>query len=394
MSTFAELIKKKEKDWNCPELMNRAKLMHIKKIPFSSPLINWTTYGGIPRNRISEFLGAEGSGKTTSAVDVCKNAIEIFKQELEEELAELRKNESKNEDLIEELLERGPKKVVYIDIENAFNAEWSAKLGINPDEIDIMQPPNIPAEDLLQLVQDLIETGEVGLVVLDSIPSLVSKKELDKKYDEPTVAPIAGLMTVFTRKIVSVLTRYQCTMILINQLRDSMNNPYEIKSPGGRAIKFYASLRALFQIKCPVDFLGNELPQKTENPAGYIVAVRLLKQKTGASDRKNGEYFLMCQSGIRPVYDYAKLAINTYGIIKKGGAWFTICDPETKEPLELTDPINPEKMKPVKVNGMAKVYEYLETNTEYFGQLKKYILNDINGSDAEDNSDGESNEVL
>ena len=394
MSTFAEIIKKREKDWNSPGLMDRAKAEKIDKIPFSSPLVNWMSYGGIPRGRVTEFYGEPGSGKSTSAIDICKNAIEIFKEEFDTQIAELMKDESKNSDEIEELMERGHRKVLYLDVEHGFDAKWSETLGINMDEIEIMQPPNIPAEDLLQTVMELIETGEVGLVVIDSIPSLVTRSELEKKLGEKTVASLAGLMTVFMRKIVSLLTRNNCTMILINQIRDNMENPYKDNTPGGQAVKFYCSTRMMFRLGNPVDFLGNELPQKTENPAGYLVTVRLVKQKTAPFDRKNGTYFLMCQSGIRPDFDYAKLAIDKYGIIKKGGAWFSICDPYTKHPLETSDPLNPEKTKPVKVNGMSKVYEYLETNHEYYDRLRKFIVDDINGSDTEENSDGEANEVL
>lgn len=392
MASFAEIIQKKQKEWNAPDLMRGAKIVNRDRIPFSSPLVNWSTYGGVPRYRVSEFFGDPGSGKSTSAIDVCKNAVVIFRKEYEDKLAELRADEKKHADEIEELEEIGPKKVLYIDIEHGFDAEWSMKIGINPDEIEIMQPPDITAEDLLQMVEDLIQTGEVGLVVLDSIPSLVTKAELEKQYGERTVAALAGLMTIFLRKIVAVLTRYKCTMILINQIRDNMNNPYTVNTPGGKAVKFYSSMRLAFQLGNPVDFLGNELPMKTENPAGYLIDVRVVKLKTGASDRKNAKYFLMCQSGIRPDFDYAKLALERYGIIKKGGAWFTICDPITKEPLEIADPVDPEKRKPVKVNGMSKVYEYLETNPDYYARLKKYITDDINGVDSID--DGEANETL
>ena len=392
MASFAEIIQKKQKEWNAPDLMRGAKIVNRDRIPFSSPLVNWSTYGGVPRYRISEFFGAPSSGKSTTAVDVCKNSIAIFRKEYEDKLAELRENEKKNADEIEELEEIGPKKVLYIDIEHGFDAEWSMKLGINPDEIEIMQPPDITAEDLLQTVEDLIKTGSVGLVVLDSIPSLVTKAELEKQYGERTVAALAGLMTIFLRKIVAVLTRYKCTMILINQIRDNMSNPYTVNTPGGEAVKFYSSMRLAFQLGNPVDFLGNELPVKTENPAGYLIDVRVVKLKVGASDRKNAKYFLMCQSGIRPDFDYAKLALERYGIIKKGGAWFTICDPVTKEPLEVPDPNDPEKTKVVKVNGMSKVYEYLETNVDYYTKLKKYITDDINGVDSID--DGEANETL
>ena len=133
-------------------------------------------------------------------------------------------------------------------------------------------------------------------------------------------------------------------------------------------------MRIYFRLGTPVDFLGNELPQRVEDPAGYIVNAKLVKQKTAPHDRKIGTYYLMTKSGIRPDFDYANLAIKKYGIIRKGGAWFTVCNPETGEILEVDG-------KQVKLNGLAKVYEFLQNNPDYYEILKNYILNDINGSE-------------
>ena len=380
MASYADIIKKKKKDWDCPTLMTSSDEDRGGKIPFSSPLMNWATYGGIPRNAITEFHGAEGGGKTTTAVDICKNAIEIFKDEFEDQVADLRNKVSSGKKefsgMLEDLIDRGPKKVFYLDLEHSFDKAWSAKLGINKEEIEIMQPPNIPAEDILQTLQDLIETGELGLVVLDSLPSLVTKAELEKKYGERTVSALAGLLCTFMRKIVPILTRYECTFLMINQIRDNMDNPYVINTPGGKAPKFYASLRILFRLGSPVDFLGNELPASAENPAGYVVNAKIIKQKSAPFDRKLGSYFLMTQSGLRPDFDYAQLAVKRYEIIKKSGAWFTMCDPNTGEVIEN------ESGAPVKLNGMAKVYEYLQANPDYYESIKKYITDDINGSET------------
>jgi len=280
--------------------------------------------------------------------------------------------------MLEDLIDRGPKKVFYLDLEHSFDKAWSTQLGIDRTKIEIMQPPNIPAEDILQRLQEIIETGEVGLVVLDSLPSLVTKAELEKKYGERTVSALAGLLCTFMRKLVPILTRYECTFLMINQIRDNMDNPYVVNTPGGKAPKFYASLRILFRLGTPVDFLGNELPASSENPAGYIVNAKLIKQKTAPFDRKLGSYYLMFQSGIRPDFDYAQLAVKKYNIIKKTGAWFTICDPTTGEIL-----VN-EAGQPIKLNGMAKVYDYLQANQDYYKTVCDYILADINGTVAED----------
>jgi len=370
MSTFSEIIKKCEKDWACPELMESVNKASGRKIPFSSPSLNWVTYGGIPRNAITEFYGVPGGGKSTTAIDICKGALDLFNSEYEAEVQELEEkvNEGKKEYKTElsDLRDRGPKKILYIDLEHSFSRKWAATLGITNKAIEIMQPPDIPAEQILQSVQELIESGEVGLIVLDSIPSLVTASELDKKFGERTVASLAGLMTIFCRKITPLLTRYDCTMIYINQLRVSMDNPYADQTPGGEAIKFYASLRLSFKLGNPVDFLGGELPMKAENPAGYLINVKVVKQKSAPFDRKLGTYYLMAQSGLRVDYEYANLAIKQYELIRKGGAWFTFCDPDTKEPLEVDGSI-------VKVNGLAKVYDYLQNHPEYYDKLCTYI---------------------
>jgi len=379
MASYSEMIEKLKKDWNCPSLMDGASKNSGRKLPFSSPLLNYSTYGGIPRNAITEFYGYPGGGKSSSSVDICKNAHEIFRKEYDDQIAELRElanngNKSALVD-IEELEERGPKKILYIDLEHSFDAAWSKTLGIDSSNIEIMQPPDVVAEDILQFIRVVIQTGELGLIVVDSVPSLVSRAELDKKIGERTVAPIAGLLTTFLREVIPLLTRYETTLLCINQVRDNMDNPYVPNTPGGNALKFYASLRILFQIGSPVDFVGNELPQKSENPSGYIINAKITKQKSAPWDRRNGSYYLMAKSGIRVDIDFCQLAVNKYGIIKKGGAWFTICDPMTGEIIE-----DPNTNKPLKINGFAKVLEYVQNNPEYFNKLKTFIINDIEGN--------------
>ena len=317
---------------------------------------------------------------TTSAVDVCKNALEIFNQEYTDEIAKLEKQvaEGKKEAKIalQDLRDRGPKKILYVDIEHTFDKKWAAKLGIAYSAIDIMQTPNVSAEKILQALLELIETGTVGLMVLDSVPSLVPQAKLDKKLGERTVAPLAGLMSDFTVMINQMLLRYDCTMIYINQLRANMVNPFADNTPGGEAIKFYSSLNLKFVIGSPLDFLGNEIPQKSENPAGYKISVYIKKTKACPRDRTLAEYYLMAQSGLRVDFEYVHLATEKYNIIIKNKAWFTICDPETREPLETEDGI-------VKVNGMPKVYDYMQSHPDFYAKMCEYITNDINKNGLE-----------
>lgn len=389
MSTYADIINKRKKDWNCEHLIDDGQIVPIAKIPFSSPLLNYSTYGGIPRNKVTEFFGVEGGGKSSTAIDMCRNAVEIFEKEFDEQIEELRKKvASGNKSAvveIEELQEMGPKKVLYIDLEHTFDNAWAKTLGVDVSKIDVMQPPDITAEEILQTVLEIVESGELGFIVLDSVPSLVPKTQIEKNVGDRTVGALAGLMTEFLRKVVPKLARYKTTLLLINQLRDNMDNPYVPNTPGGRALKFYTGLRMQFRIGAPVDFMGNELPQSSENPAGYKIIARIVKQKTGKWDRRNGSYYLMADSGIRIDMDYCHLALEKYGIIKKGGAWFTLCDPFTGEILEADG-------KPVKLNGFAKVLEYTQSHPEYFDMLKRYIIADIEGVPVEEEEVADENQ--
>ena len=377
MSAFDDIIQKKQREWKAPHMMEGIHANRGKKIKFSSPLLNYATYGGIPRDKITEFFGEPGGGKSTTAIDICKNASDVFHEEYEDRLVELRELSTREAKLeLSELEDSGPRKILYIDLEHSFDTAWSTTLGIDQTDIELMQPPDVPAEQILQTVIDLIESNEVGLIILDSIPSLVTQAELDKKLGERTVSSLAGLMTVFCRKVVSLLSRYHTTLILINQIRDNMDNPYVIHTPGGQAVRFYSSLRMCFMLGNPIDIMGNELPKKSEDPAGYLIRVQIVKQKSAPFDRKVASYYLLSKSGINPSMDYTQLALKKYGIISKAGAWFTLSDPETGEVLEEND-------KPVKLNGLLKVYDYLNTHPEYFDCLKKVIESDINGEDAE-----------
>lgn len=318
---------------------------------------------------------------TTTAIDLASHAKELFAAEHESKVQEYRefvaKGKKEYAGPLEDLIDQGPKAVLYVDLEHTFDWAWAGRLGLRKGDIDVAQPGNVGGEQICQMIEDVARTGEVGLIVIDSIPSLVTEAEWTKKYGERTVSSLAGLMTTFMRKMTYVTSQNDCTLVLINQTRDNMDNPYVLQTPGGRAIKFYCTTRLYFRKGAPLDFAGNELPQSAENPAGYKINVKMQKQKGAPFDRKVASYYLMSQTGIRPDYDYAKLAIDKYNIIQKRGAWFSLCDSFTGEILEEEDG------RPVKVNGQLKVFDYLADHPDYYAKLRAYIDADINGSEVD-----------
>jgi len=378
VASYSDILSKKAREWDCPGLIDRDCAEVHLKIPFSSPLLNYVTYGGIPRAKMSMFYGTPGGGKSSTAIDLCNNARYIFEEEYQSMLIALKdkaaKGDKQAQSQVSELEDLGPKRVLFVDVEHTFDYKWAKKMGINEGDIDVMQPPDLPCEDILQTILDLIATNQVGFIVIDSIPALTTAAQIRKNIGERTVASLAGVLTEFSSKVIPRLSRYDSTLLLINQQRVNMDNPYVDQIPGGEAIKFFSSLIIRFRIGCPVDFLGNELPMSAENPRGYKISAKIAKQKSAPWDRKNGSYYLMTDSGIRVDMDYAQLAVNKYGIIRKGGAWFTICDPYTGEILV------DENNKEIKINGMAKVYDFLQNNPEYYEKLKTFIVDDIEGN--------------
>ena len=143
-------------------------------IQFSSPLLNYMSYRGIPKGTVIEFAGEENGGKTTTALDLVANAQKLFKKEYKEE----KKKDEKAE----------IKKVIYCDCENTLDKEWAERLGVNTDELILLKPMAQSAEEIFDILLKMMETGEVGLVVIDSLGVMDSKKITDDKIMK--IAPL------------------------------------------------------------------------------------------------------------------------------------------------------------------------------------------------------------
>ena len=219
MSKLDEIVKQVNRDWKEDIASKGIHRIKTKKIPFTSPRLNYMLYGGIPRGRLHEFCGDENGGKTTTALDLCKNAQKLFREEWEEELSNT--TDEKARKILED---RGPLKVVYGDSENTLDEDWATTIGVDVEDMYILKPQTQSAEDIFQIMLDMLDTGEVGLAIIDSLGVMLSKQAYEKDMTEKTYGGISMPLTLFSKKAELLCHKYNATVIGINQMRDDMNN--------------------------------------------------------------------------------------------------------------------------------------------------------------------------
>ena len=326
------------------------------KIKFTSPRLNYMTFGGLATGRIYEFAGPEGSGKTTSAFDLMKNAQIKFQKEYEEEQA-------KGNTAFEE------RKVFFLDEEGTFDAVWARKFGVDVEKVMIWQPQGESAEKVLDVLRNAIETGEVGLAILDSIATLVSEQVYDESLEKKAYGGIAATLTRFVNLIKGPLLKYDCTLIMINQVREDLGSMFGgTITPGGRAFKHACSARFEFRKGKFVDDNGKELTNNAENPAGNIIHVVVKKTKIFEPTRRVGYYTIKYLTGPDFMSDYIDVGLQT-GVINQRGAYYDILDLSTGEIL------NEEK-----IQGKPKLKEQLELHPDWID----LINNAMEGKKAEE----------
>lgn len=309
-------------------------------IPFSSPRMNYMTYGGLPLGRIVEFSGAEGGGKTTTALDVVQKAQKMLPD----------------------------KTVLYVDVERTFDPEWAAKIGVDVDSLILLTPESQSAEQIFEMVKSIIETGSISVAVIDSFGVMVSSQAYKKTLEEKTYAGISQALTIFGNQMVPICARTKCLLIGINQLRDDMNSAYGgTKTLGGRAWKHLCSVRLEFTKSDYLDESGSSLSRSCESPVGHLVKVALIKSKVAKMNRKIGSYTLNYLDGIDVVSDIIDVGVKE-GLVATSGAWYYLIDAETKERYKDVEG------KDLKFQGKARLHEFLVANPEWRDDINEQIL--------------------
>ena len=300
--------------------------------------------GGLPRGRIIEIYGTESSGKTTISLQAVAEA------------------------------QKAGGMAAFIDVEHALDPVYARKLGVDIDNLLVSQPDT--GEQALEIIETLIRSGAIDIIVLDSVAAMTTKAEIDGDMGDAHVGVQARLMSQAMRKLTAVISSTNTVAIFINQIREKIGVMYgnPETTPGGRALKFYSSVRIEVRRGEPIKDSGEIIGNRTK--------CKVVKNKV-APPFKTAEFDILYGEGVSKMGEIVDTAVE-FNIVKKSGSWFSYNDMKIGQ-------------------GRDKVLDYLKNNPEICDEIEKKIreefaknsslLDSLSSGDDDDFAGEESGDV-
>ena len=290
--------------------------LNVEAIPTGSLSLDIALgIGGVPRGRIIEIYGPESSGKTTVALHIVAEAQKMGGE------------------------------AVFIDVEHALDPVYAQALGVDIDSLLVSQPDT--GEQALEICEALVRSGAIDVVVVDSVAAMTTKAEIEGEMGDSFVGLQARLMSQALRKLTGAISKSNAVCIFINQLREKIGVMYgnPETTPGGRALKFYSSVRMDIRKKDPI--------KEGSDVIGNLTKVKIVKNKVAPPFRE-AEFDIMYGEGISREGEVIDLAVKL-DIIKKSGSWYSYQDNRIGQ-------------------GRDKVKQYLKDNPEFCEKIAQEVM--------------------
>ena len=292
---------------------------NVEAIPTGSLALDLALgIGGVPRGRIIEIYGPESSGKTTISLQAVAEA------------------------------QKAGGMAAFIDVEHALDPVYARKLGVDIDNLLVSQPDT--GEQALEIIETLVRSGAIDIIVLDSVAAMTTKAEIDGDMGDAHVGVQARLMSQAMRKLTAVISNTNTVAIFINQIREKIGVMYgnPETTPGGRALKFYSSVRIEVRRGEPIKDGGEIIGNRTK--------CKVVKNKV-APPFKTAEFDILYGQGVSKMGEIVDTAVD-FDIIKKSGSWFSYNDMKIGQ-------------------GREKVLDYLKNNPDICNEIEKKIRDEV-----------------